>query len=59
MTSIAYLSTRRKVESKQLANVQLPSFDIEIQLTGCPKSSDISLHDRVTTQLLEKGIKIF
>lgn len=38
-----YLSKRRKVESRQLASIQLPSFDIDIQLTGCPKSSDISL----------------
>lgn len=38
-----YLSRRRKVESKQPARTQLPSFDIDIQLTGCPKLSDISL----------------
>jgi hypothetical protein len=39
------LSRRRKVESKQLANMQLPSFDNVIQLTGCPKLSDISLEN--------------
>lgn len=41
-----YLSKRRRVESKQLANMQLPSLDNDIQLTGCPKSSDISLVDK-------------
>ena len=40
-----YLSRRRSVESRQLANMQLASFDIEIQLTGCPKSSESSLFD--------------
>ena len=40
-----YLSRRRSVESRQLANMQLASFDMEIQLTGCPKSSESSLFD--------------
>lgn len=40
---IVYLSRRRKVESKQFAKMQLPSFDIDMQLTACPKLSDISL----------------
>lgn len=41
-----YLSRRRRVESKQPARMQLPSFDIDIQLTGCPKLSDTSLVNR-------------
>ena len=49
-----YLSKRRKVESKQPASIQLPSFDIDIQLTGCPKSSDISLvHNEGKKKLVE------
>lgn len=38
-----HLSSSRRVESRQLAKIQLPSFEREIQLTGCPKSSEISL----------------
>lgn len=48
--SKTYLSNRRRVESKQLANMQLASLDMEIQFTGCPKLSDISL-------FVEKGKK--
>jgi len=44
--SQTYLSKRRRVESKQPARMQLPSFDIDTQLTGCPKLSETSLVDR-------------
>lgn len=43
-TMESYLSRRRRVESKQLAKTQLPSFDNEIQLTAWPKLSTNSLH---------------
>lgn len=49
-----YLSRRRKVESKQLANMQLPSLDIDIQLTGCPKSSEISLYDNTKSSTIRE-----
>lgn len=38
-----YLSKRYRVESKQLANRQFPSLDIEMQFTGCHKLSTSSL----------------
>jgi hypothetical protein len=37
------LSRSLTVESKQLANKQFRSFDNDIQLTGCPRLSTVSL----------------
>lgn len=42
-TFFYHLSRRRRTESKQLASIQLASFDREMQLTGCFKSSTSSL----------------
>lgn len=50
-----YLSKRRRVESKQLAKTQLPSFDNEIQLTACPKLSTISLVYEMKSVLEQKS----
>lgn len=36
--------------------MQLPSFDIEIQLTGCPKSSDISLQNGAKEEIKKVSI---